>query len=283
MAVLSIQSHTVYGHVGNSAAVLPLQRQGIEVWPLPAAVLSFHNGHGRPAIRFTPGAEVRALVDSLAAHGKLVECQALLTGWLGSADAAGTVLDCLAQVRAASPRALWLCDPVLGETGEGLYVPEDLARTIRDRLVPQADVITPNQFELEWITGHTIHDRASALATLRAALAMGPRIVVCTSVRRDDRAPGRLETLAATADGVWSATVPELTQQIYGAGDMFSALMLARLLKGDDAAAAAAFASSAVWGVLSASIAAGSIEPVIVAAQDEFANPSRAAIVERLA
>jgi pyridoxine kinase len=283
MAVLSIQSHTVFGHVGNSAAVLPLQRQGIEVWPLPAAVLSFHNGHGRPAIRFTPGTEVRALVEAMAAQGKLAGCRALLTGWLGSADAAETVTGCRELVRAANPAALWLCDPVLGETGEGLYVPEDLARTIRDRLVPQADVITPNQFELEWITGQAIRDRASALAVLRAALALGPRIVVCTSVRRDDRPPGRLETLAATADGVWSATVPELSQQIYGAGDMFSALMLARLLRGDDAAAAMAFASAAVWGVLSASIKAGSMEPVIVAAQEEFVTPSRAAIVERLA
>jgi pyridoxine kinase len=283
MAVLSIQSHTVYGHVGNSAAILPLQRQGIEVWPLPAAVLSFHNGHGKPAIRFTPGEEVRALVAALAAAGPLAQCDALLTGWLGSASAAGAVLECWAIVRKASPAALWLCDPVLGETGEGLYVPLDLAETIRDRLVPEADVITPNQFELEWLTGQRIDSLDSALVALRAGLAMGPRIVVCTSVRRKDGEPGRLESMVATADGVWSASVPELTRQIYGAGDMFSALMLARLLHGKSPKKAMAFASAAVYGVLKASVAAGSVEPLVVAAQDEFVRPSFDPPVKRLA
>jgi len=283
MAILSIQSHTVYGHVGNSAATLPLHRLGFDVWPVPAAVLAFHNGHGKPAIRFTPAAEVRALVASMAGIGLFSDCKAVLSGWLGQADNAAAVLDAVRTVRAANPGALWLCDPVIGEVGDGVYVPADLAAAIRDTLVPAADVVTPNQFELEWLTGLRIDSLASAIAALRAGLDLGPKIVVCTSVRREDRSPGLLETMVATRDGVWVASTPELNDLIYGAGDMFAALFLARLLRGKSPKKAMAFATAAVYGVLRASVDSGSREPLLVQAQAEFNAPTFNPQCERVA
>lgn len=283
MAILSIQSHTVYGHVGNSAATLPLQRLGFDVWPVPAAVLAFHNGHGKPAIRFTPAAEVRALVGSMDGIGLFAGCEAVLTGWLGQADVAAAALDAVRRVRAARPGAPWLCDPVIGEVGDGVYVPEDLATAIRDTLVPAADIVTPNQFELEWLTGRRIDSLASAIAALRAGLDLGPKIVVCTSVRREDRTPGRLETMVATRDGVWLAATPELNDLIYGAGDMFSALFLARLLRGKTPKKAMAFATAATYGVLRAGVERKRKEPMLVAMQAEFNAPSFNPQCERVA
>ncbi len=283
MAILSIQSHTVYGHVGNSAATFPLQRLGFEVWPVPAAVLAFHNGHGKPAIRFTPAVEVRALVASMDGIGLFKGCQAVLTGWLGQADNAAAALDAALTVRTANPAAVWLCDPVIGEVGDGVYVPPDLAAAIRDSLVPAADIITPNQFELEWLTGRRIDSLATAIAALRAGLDLGPKMVVCTSVRREDRTPGQLETMVATRDGVWAATTPELNDLIYGAGDMFSAVFLARLLRGKTPKKAMAFATAAIYGVLLASVDGGSKEPLLVQAQAEFNAPSFNPRCERVA
>lgn len=283
MSILSIQSQVIYGHVGNSTAQFALQRMGHEVMALPTGLLSFHPGHGKPAARVTPADELRATVAALKRIDMLAGCQALLTGWLGSAENADAVLDAAADLRAASPRALWLCDPVIGDTGTGVYVAADLAIRFRDRLVPAADIVTPNQFELEWLLERRIDSLPTALEALRLMLARGPKIVVCTSLRRADRTPGLLDTMVATADGAWLASTPDLQNVPNGGGDTFAAVFLARLLKGKSPKKAMAYAVAAVYGILRQTVTQGRREPLLVAAQSELVRPTFNPQVERVA
>lgn len=283
MAVLSLQSFVTYGHVGNSAALPPMQAQGFEIWPLPTAILAHHPGHGRPAARTTPPNEVEDVVDSLAKLGVLAQCRAVLTGWLGSAGNAAAALDAVDQVRALNPHALWLCDPVIGDRAEGIYVDAALPPLFRDRLLPRADIATPNQFELEWFSGQKADTLAGALAACRVLLSRGTRIVVCTSLQRHDRSAGEIEALAVTADGAWIAGTPELNNAPHGAGDMFAALFLARLLKGKSVKKALGFATAATYGVLAASVEAGQNEPLLVAARAELVLPTTTPRLERVA
>ncbi len=282
MNVLSIQSHVVYGHVGNSAAVLPLQRQGIEVWPLPTAILAHHPGHGPAAGRLLGGGEVAALVEGLAARDLLRRCHAVLTGWLGSTDVAEAALAAVERLRAANGAAIWLCDPVIGDREAGIYVRVGLPEFFRDRALPRADVVTPNQFELEWLTGRRIASLADALGAADAARARGPKIVVLTSLRRADAEPGRIEALAVAEDGAWLGATQRLEGTPRGGGDIFAALLLGRLLKGKTVKKALGFAMAGTFGVLKASARAASDEPLLAAAQDELFRPSLDLVVQRV-
>ena len=148
MNVLSIQSSVVYGHVGNRAAVPALERLGHDVWPVDTVAFSNHPAHGSFRGRIVPAAEVRDLIEGLAARGVLGRCDAVLSGYLGDPATGAVVEDAVARVRAANPRTLYCCDPVIGEVGRGAYVRAGVPEAFRDRLVPLADIVTPNPFEL---------------------------------------------------------------------------------------------------------------------------------------
>jgi pyridoxine kinase len=291
--VLSIQSQVVFGYVGNTAAVFALQRQGFEVWPAPTAVLAHHAGYGLPSPERSPGfaqagpppgrislaAEIAAIVDGIAARGALRDCAGVLTGWLGTAANGETALTAVAQVKAANPAALYLCDPVIGDEAKGMYVPPDVADFFRDRAVPAADVLTPNRFELAWLSGKSVTDPDSAIIAAHRLLERGPKLVVCTSVPLP-ATPGLIGTLACTRDGAWLATTERLSRAPHGAGDLFAALLLARLLKGRNAKKALAFAVAATFGVLKRSQGAGELR--LIAAQDELIAPTGVPEVVRL-
>ena len=270
--VLSIQSSVVHGHVGNAAAVPALNRLGIEVWPLDTVRLSNHTGHpgwrGRPVAVET----LAALVEGLADLGALGDCDALLTGYLGTAEIAALVAELRARVAAARPGAIHLCDPVMGNAARGLYVAEDLPALFRDRLVPRADIVTPNGFELGLLTGRpveTLEDALDAAGTLRAR---GPKTVICTSLAAPD---GGIATLAATDGGAWLIVTPRLDAPANGAGDLMAALMLGHLLLGRETVAALARAVSSVHAVIAASARYGGRDLALIAAADAPAAPPR--------
>lgn len=278
--VLSIQSSVVYGHVGNAAAVPALNRLGIEVWPLDTVRLSNHTGHpgwrGRPVAAET----LAALVEGLAALGALGDCDALLTGYLGTAEMAALVADLRARVAAERPGAIHLCDPVMGNAARGLYVAEDLPALFRDRLAPRADIVTPNGFELGLLTGRpTVETLEAAIDAAEALRARGPKTVICTSLAAPD---GGLATLAATDDGAWRIVTPRLDAPANGAGDLMAALMLGHLLLGRGTAAALARAVSSVHAVIAASARDGSRDLALIAAADALAAPPRLFAPEKL-
>ena len=276
MAILSIQSAVAYGHVGNTASVFPLQRLGMEVWAVNTVQFSNHPGYGAWAGEAVPADSIRALVDGVAALGVLPGCQAVLSGYLGQPATCAGVLHAVEQVRAANAAALYCCDPVIGDTGPGVYVNSGIPECLRAHCVPQADILTPNHFELEHLTGQ----RAATLATAKAAIAsllaaMRPGgVVLVTSLRIDDTPDGAVDLMAANADGCHRVRTPLLPFAASGTGDLCAALFLFHRLRGATPGGAMAAAASAVFSVLKRSHAAGSRELLIVGAQQEFLTPS---------
>ena len=273
--ILSIQSSVAYGHVGNSAATFPLMRMGVEVWPVLTVHFSNHTGYPGwrgPLLRAEDVAEVIRGIDD---RGVLDRCDAVLSGYQGGADVGAVILDAVELVRSRNPAAVYCCDPVLGDVGRGVYVRDGIPELMRDRVVPAAQIITPNQFELELLTGLGTSTLPEVLAAADAARALGPEIVLVTSVVHTDAEPGTIDMVAVSGQGAWQVTTPLLPRTFTGAGDLTAATFLASYLRTRDVAASVAHTAAVVHGVLEATVASGQAELQLVAAQDEIAHPSR--------
>ena len=192
MQILSIQSSVAYGHVGNSAAVFPLQRLGHEVWPVLTVHFSNHTGYGAWRGPMLAADDVRDVIAGIEERGVLGQVDAVLSGYQGGEEIGDVILDAVARVKAANPAATYTCDPVMGNAKSGCFVHPAIPVLLRERVVPQADLITPNQFELGYLTGTEPTDLASTLASVDAARSMGPSSVLVTSVERPDAEPGTL-------------------------------------------------------------------------------------------
>lgn len=277
MNILSIQSWVAYGHVGNASAVFPLQRLGAEVWAVNTVQFSNHTGYGSWTGQVFTGQAVRELVDGIAARGVLPSCDAVLSGYMGDAGIGEAILDAVARVRAANRLALYCCDPVIGDDGRGVFVRPGIPEFMRERAVPAADILTPNQFELEYLTGGscaTLDGAKAAVARLRDAMApRGPRAVLVTSLRTGETPADAIDLLAADEGGAHLLRTPLLPLSVNGAGDAVAALFLFHHLNTGRAADALEAAGSAIHGVLRRTADAGSREILTVAAQDEFVAP----------
>jgi pyridoxine kinase len=210
-------------------------------------------------------------VQGIAERGVLPGCDAVLSGYIGGAGVGAAVVDAVRQVKAANPRALYCCDPVIGDRGR-VYVGAGIPELLRDQALPLADIATPNQFELEWLAGAPVATLAEAKAAIVALQARGPRCVLVTSLQLADTPADAIDLLAAEGGHFWRLRAPLLPQGFNGAGDAIAALFLFHRLRGDAATALAA-AAAAIHGVLRRTIAAGSAELLLVAAQEELVAP----------
>jgi pyridoxine kinase len=274
-SILSIQSSVAYGHVGNAAATLPLQRLGFEVWPIATVVFSNHPGHGAFRGEVCAPALVGALIEGIAERGILAQVDAVLSGYLGTAGTGEVVHDAVGRVKTAWPRALYCCDPVIGDRASGVYVEPGLAELFRDRVLPLADLATPNHFELEQLSGRAVGTIEEARAAAATLMRSGPRILLVTSFERADRPAATSEILLVEDDAAWLLATPLLPIAAHGAGDALAALFLGHYLRGGDAPAALGAAASSIFGILEATAAAGSRELLLVAAQEEIVTPRR--------
>jgi pyridoxine kinase len=275
MNILSIQSHVAYGHVGNSAAVFPLQRIGVEVWPVHTVQFSNHTGYGAWRGRAFSGEAIRAVVEGIDERGVLGECDGVISGYLGSADIGEAVVDTVGRVKGANPAARYCCDPVIGDVGRGVFVRRGVPELIRERALPIADFVTPNQFELDFLTARTTATLAEALAAVDALHALGPRVVLVTSLRLDDTPADALDLVASDGIDRYRLRTPLLPLTINGAGDVIAALFFAHHLSTGSAAEALSLAASSLFGVLSRTAELGSREMLLVEAQQEFVTPRR--------
>jgi pyridoxine kinase len=274
--ILSIQSCVSYGHVGNSAAVFPLQRLGHEVWPVHTVLFSNHTGYGAWRGPVVPGADVHEVVLGMEERGALAQVDLVLSGYQGSPEIASVILDAVDRVKAANPAAAYACDPVMGNADSGCFVDPAIPPLIREQVVPRADVITPNQFELGELTGSPLPasaDLATVLDAADAARALGPETVLVTSVLHADQPPETLEMVAVTSAGAWSVRTPRLAMHANGSGDVTAALFSAHLLAGGDPAAALARTASSVFDLLVNTLDAGARELLLVESQDAYADP----------
>jgi pyridoxine kinase len=279
MNILSIQSAVAYGHVGNSSAVFPLQLLGAEVWPINTVQFSNHPGYGSHTGAITPPETIRALIDGLEALNILPTCQALLTGYLGDPRTGDTLLHAASRLRLANPAALWCCDPVIGDDAPGIYVKPGIADFFRDQAIPQADILTPNQFELAHLTAipcTTTAQIRQAVTHLQSRMRpTGPRIVLVTSLNDETTHPTNIDLLTATPDGtLHRLRTPRLNIAPNGAGDAIAALFLFHILNGEPAPTAMANSASSIHGVLRATLAAGQRELALIPARAEILNPT---------
>jgi pyridoxine kinase len=281
-AILSIQSHVVYGHVGNSAAVFALQRLGREVWPIHTVQFSNHTGYGGWRGRVFEAADIDACVSGLAERGVLGQCDGVLSGYIGSADIGAAILRAVAATRAANSRAVYCCDPVLGDAGRGLYVRQGVAEFMRERAVEAAAILTPNHFEFDFICGLRARQREEARRALAALHARGPRVILVTSIEFDETPRDCVEMLASENGALWRLRTPKSPIKVNGAGDVIAALFLAHWLASQDAADALARAAASVYGLVNATAESGAAELQLIAAQRELVAPSHHFAPERI-
>ena len=271
MRILSIQSSVAYGHVGNSAAVFPLQRLGHEVWPVFTVHFSNHTGYGAWRGPLLAADDVREVVTGIEERGVLDTCDAVLSGYQGSPEIADVIVDAVARVKKANPAATYTCDPVMGNATSGCFVDPAIPPVIRERVVPVADIITPNQFELGFLTDTAPATLEEILASADAARAMGPATVLVTSVAAVP--DGEIGMLAVTDDGAWLVRTPLLPIKANGSGDITAALFTAHLHTSGSPADALARTASSVFAVLRTTLESGERELRLIAAQDAIAAP----------
>jgi pyridoxine kinase len=271
--ILSVQSSVAYGHVGNSAAVFPLQRLGHEVWPVLTVHFSNHTGYGAWRGPLLDPADVADVIAGIGDRGVLGEADAVLSGYQGDPAVGAVILDAVARVKAENPDAVYCCDPVMGDVGRGMFVKPGIPEFLRDSVVPLADIVTPNHFELDFLAGRTTRTLDEVLAAVDAVRERGPRHVLVTSVLHDDLEEGFLELVAVSDEGAWALTTPLLPISPNGCGDVTAALYLAHLHRSGSPAEALAATASTVFAVLEATLAAGTREIQLVAAQDAIAQP----------
>ena len=274
MNILSIQSHVAFGHVGNASATFPMQRLGHDVWPIHTVQFSNHTGYGSWTGRVFDGQAIEELVDGIAARGVLPSCDAVLSGYMGSADIGQAILGTVARVREANPQAIYCCDPVIGDVGRGVFVRPGVPEFMRDNAVPSADLVTPNQFELEYLTGREIRTSRDAKEALAALHAMGPRVALVTSLHTEETPADAIDLAAGEGGVVFRVRTPRPGVSVNGAGDAIAALFLVHYLESGSARVALGRAASSVYGLLKRTSDAGSREILTVAAQDEFVSPT---------
>jgi pyridoxine kinase len=286
MHILSIQSWVAFGHVGNAAALFPLQRLGAEISAINTVAFSNHPGYGSFTGQVFAPETLSSLLDGLAAVGGLQRCDALLSGYLGDPGTGAVILDAALRLRAANPRSIWCCDPVIGDEAPGIYVRPGVAEFFRDQAVTQADLLTPNQFELKVLTGLP----CDSLANLRVAVAAlqsrmrpeGSRTILVTSVDLQDTPHDVIDCIAAGPGGFFRLGTPRLPLSVNGAGDAMAALFLFHMLETGEPRLALERSASSIHGLLSRTYEAGSRELVLAAAQDEFVSPGRQFAAEAL-
>ncbi len=282
MNVLSIQSHVAYGHVGNSSAVFPMQRLGVEVWPIHTVQFSNHTGYGDWTGRVFDGPMIEELVEGIAARGALARCDAVISGYMGSADIGAAILSTVSRVREANRYAVYACDPVIGDVGRGIFVRPGVPEFMRDKAVPAANIVTPNQFELDFLTGIETKTLAEVKRAIAALHAIGPRVVLVTSVVGDDTPGDVIDLVASDGEDMSRVRTPKLALSVNGAGDAIAALFTVHYLKTGSAAEALGRAAASVFGLLRRTFDANSREILTVAAQEEFVTPSRTFPVESI-
>jgi len=275
MTVISIQSQVAYGHVGNSAAVFPMQMHGIDVIAVPTTLLSNRPGYPTIRGRVLDAQLVADLLLGVEERGALDASKVILSGYLGSAEIAAVVADFVQRAKARNPALTYCCDPVLGDCDGGLFVQPGIPPLMRDLLCPLADLITPNHFEFEWLCGAKADTIDHVIEEAQALMARGPSTIVVTSAELADTPDGQIETLAVEPSKAWRVRTPKLPISPSGTGDLFASLFVSARVRGSNTPDALGHAASAIFGVLERTAARGSEEMRIVESAELLAHPKR--------
>ncbi|OTA20675.1 pyridoxal kinase [Xenorhabdus beddingii] len=280
--VLSIQSHVVFGHAGNSAAVFPMSRMGVNVWPLNTVQFSNHTQYPQWRGCVMPPEHLTEIAQGISEIHKLSSCDAVLSGYIGSAEQGHCILDIVKQVKQANPEAWYFCDPVMGHPEKGCIVAPGVAEFLCEKALPVSDIIAPNLLELETLTMRKIENVEQAISAARELCEKGPKIVLVKHLSRAGYQTDCFEMLLVTKEHSWHISRPLIdtgVRQPVGVGDLTSGLFLVNLLKNPSLTNAALQAAlehiaAAVYEVMLETQKSGEFELQLVAAQDKIVKPT---------
>ena len=274
--ILAIQSHVVFGHAGNSAAEFPMRRLGANVWSLNTVQFSNHTQYGKWTGSVMPASHLSDIVQGLADIGQLKRCDAVLSGYLGSAEQGEHILSIVRKTKEANPQAKYFCDPVMGHPEKGCIVAPGVAEFHTRYALPASDIIAPNLIELEILSGHAVNSVDEAVSTARELIAKGPEIVLVKHLARAAYQQDRFEMLLVTADEAWHIHRPLVDfgdRQPVGVGDVTSGLLLVKLLQGATLREALEHVTAAVYDIMVVTKKMDEYELQLVAAQEGIAKP----------
>ncbi|MGB3251963.1 pyridoxal kinase PdxY [Buttiauxella gaviniae] len=274
--ILAIQSHVVFGHAGNSAAEFPMRRLGANVWSLNTVQFSNHTQYGKWTGSVMPASHLSDIMQGIADIGQLKRCDAVLSGYLGSAEQGEHILSIVRKTKEANPQAKYFCDPVMGHPEKGCIVAPGVAEFHTRYALPASDIIAPNLIELEILSGHAVNSVDEAVSTARELIAKGPEIVLVKHLARAAYQQDRFEMLLVTADEAWHIHRPLVDfgeRQPVGVGDVTSGLLLVKLLQGATLREALEHVTAAVYDIMVVTKKMEEYELQLVAAQEGIAKP----------
>lgn len=279
---MSIQSAVAYGHVGNSAAVFPLQRLGHEVMPVNTVLFSNSTAYGDWGGPLISGDDVRDVVNGVAKRGAFEETALIISGYQGGSSIGDAILDTVALAREKNPKVLYSCDPVLGSADTGCFVSPEVQELIRDRVIQHADIITPNQFELGFVTNTSPETLDEVLESVKKAQEIGPKVVLVTSVKTPETPADSIQMLAVEGDEAWLITTPRLDHKANGSGDVTQALFASHYAAGKSLKEALELTTASIYDLLKKTKEAGQRELLLIESQDSFVNPEEKFEAERI-
>ena len=274
--IISIQSHVAYGHVGNSAAVFPIQRLGYNVSPVNTVLFSNHTGYGDWGGSPVAVDVVQSVIDGMESRGVFQITDGLVTGYMGSVALGDVILETVQKVKSANPNAIYVCDPVFGDVGRGVFVTDGIPEYFRDHALKQCDICTPNMFELEWLTGIKITTTANAIEAGRSLLKGNCRVVLLTSMEVDTTKDNEIEMLAISEADVYHIKTDKLAMAIApnGSGDATTALFTCYYLQtGGDIKRTLEKTTNGIYEIFKATAQANTRELQIVASGDKLVDP----------
>ncbi len=276
-SILSIQSHVAYGYVGNRAAVFPLQRLGFDVTAINTVQFSNHTGYPQWEGDIFSADQLRKIIEGLRTLGVFPQLKALLTGYLGNPEIARVIMDLVRELKQVNPNLIYCCDPVMGDAEGGCYVHPEVRDNFKHHLAKIADILTPNQFELNYLSDKPVTTLAEAQAACEALIQQGPKTILVTSLVTQDTPQDKMQMLLHQADGSWLIETPRLhpASPPNGAGDLTAALMLANTLENLPPQEVLQKTAASVFGIYQATALSGKRELQVVAAQNELISPSQ--------
>lgn len=277
--ILSIQSHVVFGHAGNSAAEFPIRRLGVNVWPLNTVQFSNHTQYRQWTGTVMPASHLVEIADGISAIDELKNCHAVLSGYMGSPEQGNAIIEIVKKVKQANPNALYICDPVMGHPEKGCFVAPGVSEFLCNVALPISDMMSPNILELEELNNkRTINNVDEAIIACRDLCQKGPKAILVKHLSRAGIQKDRFEMLLVTHNEAWHIHRPLVdfgVRQPVGVGDMTSGLFIANILLGKSLVESLEHTTSAVYAVMLETLKRDQYELQLVAAQDQIAKPEQ--------
>ncbi len=274
--IVSIQSHVAFGHAGNSSAVFPMQRMGYSVIDVNTVLFSNHTGYGEWTGDLVSVDTVRSILQGVEQRGAFATTKAVVSGYMGSPVLGDTIMQTVDAVAAVASDCVYVCDPVFGDVGRGIFAIDGIAEYFRDTAVKKCHICTPNLFELGWLTDTQPTTITDIIQSARMLLSDTTHTVLVTSAEHGDTAPDTIEMLAVGTGKTYRVITPKVPMPLppNGSGDATTALFTSHYLdtQGDIETALGRTASS-VYEIFKHTAKHGSFELQIIAAGDKIAAP----------